>query len=71
MFNLPSFSNAFTLLLQAKADLQRSNSARDTLELAVEEMKRELLAASAACEERAALQQEVRIAPRPAFVLSL
>ena len=45
--------------IQAKADLQRSNDARDSLEQAVEEMKRELIATSAASTERSALQDEV------------
>jgi hypothetical protein len=48
-----------TRLHQAKADLQRSNDARDSLEQAVEEMKRELIAASAASTERSAMQEEV------------
>ena len=45
--------------LQVKADLQRSNDARDSLEQAVEEMKREIIAASATSIERTALQDEV------------
>jgi hypothetical protein len=62
-------SSLIRLSPQAKADLQRSNSARDTLEQAVEEMKRELIAASAASAERAALQNEVRTArPRSLFL---
>jgi hypothetical protein len=46
-------------LSQAKADLLRSNEARDLLEQAVEEMKRELIGAAAMSSERAALQDEV------------
>jgi hypothetical protein len=49
-------------LSQAKADLQRSNEARDLLEQAVEEMKRELIGAAAMSSERAALQDEVSAA---------
>ena len=48
-------------LFQAKADLQRSNEARDLLEQAVEEMKRELIGAAAMSSERAALQDEVAL----------
>jgi hypothetical protein len=50
-----------TRLRQAKADLMRSNDARDSLEQAVEEMKRELIAASAASAERSAMQEEVLV----------
>jgi hypothetical protein len=50
-----------TRLRQAKADLMRSNDARDALEQAVEEMKRELIAASAASAERSAMQEEVLV----------
>jgi hypothetical protein len=45
--------------LQVKAILQRSNDARDSLEQAVEEMKREIIVASATSIERTALQDEV------------
>ncbi len=62
LFLLPAFISPIARrFAQAKADLQRSNSARDLLEQAVEEMKRELIAASAACVERSALQSEVRV----------
>ncbi len=50
---------ALNRALQAKADLQRSNDARDTLEQAVEEMKRELTAAASSSVERSVLQDEV------------
>ena len=50
---------ALNRALQAKADLQRSNDARDTLEQAVEEMKRELIAAASSSVERSVLQDEV------------
>jgi hypothetical protein len=50
---------ALNRAVQAKADLQRSNDARDTLEQAVEEMKRELIAASSSSMERSVLQDEV------------
>ena len=50
---------ALNRTLQAKADLQRSNDARDTLEQAVEEMKRELIAAASSSVERSVLQDEV------------
>jgi hypothetical protein len=56
IFTMPT---ALNRALQAKADLQRSNDARDTLEQAVEEMKRELIAAASSSMERSVLQDEV------------